>query len=145
LLLRVVHADYVSDTGGLKRHLSFRTARATTGVIVINPGASLSGGVLDGDGRPVRDARVVLAYSNNPTDYPAAGTDAAGRFVFPDADLHAPWRRWVIEVEAAGFAPASRFVSPAPSRRFSRSGCRGAGRFPVASSIVKVGRSPRSR
>jgi uncharacterized GH25 family protein len=83
-----------------------------TGVLVMNPGASLSGEVLDGDGRPVPGARVILAYSSNSTDYLAARTDAAGRFDFPHADLHAPLSRWIIEVEAAGFAPASKAVSP---------------------------------
>ncbi len=65
----VVHPDYVSDTGGFKRQLSLRTARAMTGVLVMKSGASVSGQIRDSKGKPVAGARVVLAYSNDPTDF----------------------------------------------------------------------------
>ncbi len=112
LLLRVAHADYVSDVGGFKRQLSYRTARAMTGILAMREGARVSGEVRDGEGRPLRGARVVLAYTNAVTDLLTTETDAAGRFVFPHADLHAPLSRWIVEVEAAGFAPASKVISP---------------------------------
>jgi uncharacterized GH25 family protein len=114
LLLRVVHPDYVSDTGGFKRQLSLRTARAMTGVLVMKPGATVSGHIRDSEGMPVHGARVVLAYSNVGTDSLATRTDAAGRFVFAHADVHAQLWRWIVEVEAAGFAPASMVISPVP-------------------------------
>jgi uncharacterized GH25 family protein len=116
LLLRVVHPDYVSDTGGFKRQLSFRTARAMTGILAMKAGASVSGEVRDGQGRPIPGARVVLAYSNHPRDFLGARTDATGRFVFPHADLHAPLWRWIVEVKAPGFAPASKVISPGTKR-----------------------------
>ncbi len=69
LLLRVVHPDHVSDTGGFRRQLSFRTARAMTGILTMRAGTSVSGEVRDGEGRPIPGARVVLAYSSDPTDF----------------------------------------------------------------------------
>jgi hypothetical protein len=112
LLLRVEHPDYVSDTGGFQRQLSLRTARAMTGVVPMKSGVSISGLVRDTTGDPVAEARVALAYSNHPEDFLGTRTDAAGRFVFAHADDHRPLRRWVVEVEAAGFAPAYKVTSP---------------------------------
>jgi hypothetical protein len=75
-------------------------------------GVSVSGFVRDTKGNPVGGARVALAYSNHPEDFVGTRTDAAGRYIFPHADDHRPLRRWVVEVEAAGFAPASKVTSP---------------------------------
>jgi uncharacterized GH25 family protein len=116
LLLRVVHPDYVSDTGGFKRQLSFGTARAMKGTLTMKRGASVSGEVRDGEGQSIPGARVVLAYSNHPTDFLGVKTDATGRFVFPHVDLRATMSRWVVEVEATGFAPASKAISPGSNR-----------------------------
>jgi uncharacterized GH25 family protein len=116
LLLRVVHPGYVSDTGSFKRQVSVRTARAMTGVLPMKSGASVSGVVRDTKGNPVSGARVVLAYSNHPTDFIGTRTDATGRFLFPHVDDHPPLWRWIIEVEAAGFAPASKVLSPGSKR-----------------------------
>jgi uncharacterized GH25 family protein len=112
LRLRVEHPDYVSDTGGFQRQLSLRTARAMTGVLPMKSGVSVSGLVRDTKGNPVSGARVALAYSNHPQDWLGTRTDARGRFVFVHADDHPPSRRWVVEVEAAGFAPAYKVTSP---------------------------------
>jgi hypothetical protein len=112
LLLRVEHPDYVSDTGGFQRQLSLRTARAMTGVLPMKAGVSVSGVVRDPKGDPVAGARVVLAYSKHPADFLGTRTDAAGRYIFPHGDDHRPLRRWVVGVEAAGFAPASKVTSP---------------------------------
>jgi uncharacterized GH25 family protein len=78
-------------------------------------GESVSGLVLDTKGNPVPRARVVLAYSNHPKDFIRTRTDAAGRFTFPHADDHPPLWRWIIEVEATGFAPAWKVTSPKPT------------------------------
>lgn len=110
LLLRVVHADYVSDTGGFRRQLSLRTARAMTGILPIKSGVSISGQVRDTKGKPVHGARVVLAYSNDSTDFLGTRTDAAGRFIFPHADDEPPLDRWIVEIEAAGFSPAYKVI-----------------------------------
>jgi uncharacterized GH25 family protein len=112
LLLGDMHKDYVSDTGGFKRQLSLRTARAMAGVLPMKSGASVSGLVRDTKGSPVAGARVVLAYSNHPEDFIGNRTDAAGRFIFPHTDDHPPLWRWIIEVEATGFAPAWKVTSP---------------------------------
>jgi hypothetical protein len=66
LLLRVVHPEFVSDTGDFKRQLSLRTARAMTGVVPMKSGAIVSGQVCDSEGKPIHGTRVVLAYSNDP-------------------------------------------------------------------------------
>jgi hypothetical protein len=112
LLLRVEHPDYVSDTAGFQRQLSLRTARAMNGVLPMKSGVSVSGLVRDTKGNPVAGARVALAYSHHPEDFLGTRTDAAGRYIFPHGDDHRPLRRWVVEVEAAGFAPAYKVTSP---------------------------------
>jgi hypothetical protein len=112
LLLLVVHPDYVSDTGGFKRQLSLRMARAMTGVLVMEPGVSVSGQVRDSQAKPVSGARVVLAYSNDETDFLGTRSDAAGRFVFPHVNAKPPLWRWIVNVEATGFAPAWKTMSP---------------------------------
>ena len=83
-----------------------------TGILVMKPGVSVSGQVRDNQGKPVPRARVVLAYSNHPTDFLGTRTDEAGRFVFPHVNEKPPLWRWIVNVETTGFAPAWKIVSP---------------------------------
>jgi len=112
LLLQVAHPRYVSDTGGFQRRLSLGTARAMTSVLVMKPGVTVSGQVRDSQGKPVPGARVVLAYSNNATDFLRTKTDATGGFDFPHVNEKPPLWRWVVNVETTGFAPAWKIASP---------------------------------
>jgi hypothetical protein len=111
LVLSVAHPDFVSDSGFMRR-LSIRTARAMTGILPVMSGVNVSGLVRGGDEKPVPGARVVLAYSSDPEYVLRATTDADGRFVFPHVDDHPPLMRWIIEVEAAGLAPAWKIIPP---------------------------------
>ncbi len=100
------HPDHVSDTGGYSRRLSLATARAMTGSLIMSEGVEVRGDVRDGANRPATGARVVLAYSANSGNLLSTRTDDQGRFRFAHANDKNGLRRWVVSVQAAGFAPA---------------------------------------
>ncbi len=112
LWFQLEHPDYVSDTGGYARRLSNKTARAMTGVFVMNTGYAVSGQVRDGNGRPVPGARVVLAYSGNSGDCLTTTTDALGNYRFSHANDRPSRGGWSVCIEAAGFGPVWKVVAP---------------------------------
>jgi len=112
LWFHLEHPDFVSDTSSYSRRLSLKTARAMTGALVMRTGLRVAGQVHDGKGRFIAGAKVTLAYSPSGGNFLRTSTDAAGRFVFRNAEHRSGLRRWSVSVESPGFAPAWQMIVP---------------------------------
>ena len=105
LSIRLDHPDFVSNA-------SFRKAppvlalRNRSAVMVMEPGVSVSGTVLDKDGRPIAGAQV--RHGNSPPGRSSSveTTGAEGRFAFQ----HVAPGDVVLTVRAAGHAPELRRI-----------------------------------
>jgi uncharacterized GH25 family protein len=112
LSLMVTHQDFVSDEhwGQVQKANGVKTAslREGTATLTLKRGVLVRGTVTDPDGKPIKDAVVVIGdrpyYSNAPRKFP---TDADGRFRLP---VLAPGQT-ALTIIAAGWAPQLRKVN----------------------------------
>jgi uncharacterized GH25 family protein len=110
LRLKLTHPEYLCDVG-YGRRLTGDTlgkARALVHVEVMEAGLILAGKVLDGDGKPIEGASVVLGTQSERTvgGYTRTWTDASGQFRFANAQ----WGVGLLRVQATSFAPTIQTV-----------------------------------
>ncbi len=99
---------WVSATRPGYRQRAYNTVAAvgSDSVIVLERGLTLTGLVIDAQGRPVRGARAVLTHDSRGSSGPAAASDADGRFTINNCDPGVA----SLGVQARGFAPLMREV-----------------------------------
>lgn len=104
IYLEVVHADLV----GVEKYgnrASIYKLREKSHVLLMCPGKSVVGSVVDVDGKPIAGADVFQGYSKYSSD-PKTKTDAAGKFVFQKC----PPGEMVLSVKADGFAQDLKII-----------------------------------
>ncbi|MBN1359266.1 MAG: carboxypeptidase regulatory-like domain-containing protein [Sedimentisphaerales bacterium] len=100
--IRLAHPDYVSDEMfGSTPKPPLEKLRDLTGVMIMKKGVTVTGRVLDADGRPIADATVAQGSDRFGTHYPSTTTDAEGRFKFANAEP----TQMILTVQASGYAP----------------------------------------
>ncbi|HTS18905.1 MAG TPA: sigma-70 family RNA polymerase sigma factor [Verrucomicrobiae bacterium] len=93
------HVDYLS--GYASQRPTMERLRAMTSVMVMKKGLSVTGVVLDEDGRPIQGADVVNGSDRSSSDVRATKTNAQGRFQF-NGIRPGPM---VLTFQADGYAP----------------------------------------
>jgi RNA polymerase sigma factor (sigma-70 family) len=105
LQVTISHPEFLGpfDSSALRPDATPEQLRARSGVTVLHRGLSVTGRVMDREGRPLVGATVRLL---NRSQGPSLKTDADGRFRFQGA----PAGERTLAVEAAGHAPGARSV-----------------------------------
>jgi beta-lactamase regulating signal transducer with metallopeptidase domain/protocatechuate 3,4-dioxygenase beta subunit/peroxiredoxin len=93
LSIRVEHPKYQRGFPSLSKTLDNET--------VMKKGLSITGQVIDGEGRPVRGATAVLGHDIWGTDPPTGTTNGDGRFVLENCQAGSS----IVTVQADGFSP----------------------------------------
>lgn len=94
--------------GGNSEEISLEELRRTNAVIVLKDGVTIRGVVVDGGGKPVRNAAVRERSGNNWNTMPYQITnDAQGRFEFP----HRTGLQYLITAEAEGYSLGSAIAT----------------------------------
>jgi len=109
VLIRLDHPDYIRDAMyGMTPKPPLEKLRDRTGVMILKKGITVTGRVLDTNGRPIERAWVMQGTMRLGTEYPTVGTDQDGRFHFD----HVRPGELVLTVQAKGYAPdLQRFAS----------------------------------
>lgn len=109
--IRLSHPEYIDDnTYGATPKPSMESLRAMTGVMVMKKGLTVSGIVMDTDGKPVFDAFVAQGSDRNGSHYPDTRTDKQGRFSFSNAQPG----EMILTVTARGMAPDLKPIEVRP-------------------------------
>lgn len=118
--LYLTHPDYVSDhlqRGHIPRPIterpSYEALRARTAVMVLRKGATITGRVTDGSGKPISGALISNqydAYDTHPLRITAT-TDKEGHFRLSGLSHRQNYRDYFFTVQAAGYAPVFVEVS----------------------------------
>jgi hypothetical protein len=99
---RLAHPDYIGDDAyGLDRQPPMERLRDMTSIMVMRKGLTVTGRVVDANGRPVEGAVVAQGSSRLGTHYPSTKTDAAGKFSFGQSGPG----EMILTVQAEGCAP----------------------------------------
>jgi hypothetical protein len=109
ITLRVRHPDYGGDNG-LNRHISgdaLVNARAFKHVVTLGKGITITGRVLDNQGRSIARATVMLAQQSYNAIYSLTDTSGAFRLVCSSDPSNYP-EAPVIIVEAPGYVPVQQ-------------------------------------
>jgi protocatechuate 3,4-dioxygenase beta subunit len=102
------HPDYVGDDG-YSSTAPIPKLRDMSAVLVMKKGISVSGRVLDSDGKPIAGARLVLGRGRfSGGNEPEARSDAQGRFRFRQVK---PGEAMVLTARAKGRAPEQKRVA----------------------------------
>jgi hypothetical protein len=104
LRVRLVHPDFLSDEAyGVRTPPPEEKLRDQSSVMVMTPGVTLAGRVVDPQGRPVEGAMVSLGVTQFRVKLPSGTSGADGRFALAHCR---PGQRANLIVKAGGWAPA---------------------------------------
>lgn len=107
--IRLEHPDYISDEMyGKTPKPPMERLRDLTGVMVMKKGFTVTGRVLDTDGKPIEGATVAQGSDRFGSHYPDMRTDKDGRFEFRNVRPE----QIVLTVQAKGYAPELQELAP---------------------------------